>query len=174
MSAGWLIARPAPPRRGLLVQAAILAVLGAAADIDLLWGRHSAETHSLGAAALVAGVAAWRLWPIASTRWRIGLAAFAAWATHPLLDSLAVDTSPPIGIMAFWPASRGYFQTGLSVFGPIDRHPGLAHFIARNSPAVVREIVILLPVTALIYWWRRSRKTPARSSARAGRRPPSA
>ena len=45
-------------------------------DLDLLIGRHSAETHSLGAALIVAAIAAWQRWPVARRRWRIGLAVF--------------------------------------------------------------------------------------------------
>jgi membrane-bound metal-dependent hydrolase YbcI (DUF457 family) len=156
MAAGWAIARPASPTRALLIQAATFAVLGAAADLDLLVGRHSAETHSLGAAAIVAGLAAWGRWPIASGRWRIGLAAFAAWATHPLLDSLAVDTLPPIGIMAFWPISTSYVQTGLAIFAPISHRLVWPGIITRNFPAMAREVMILLPITIAVWWWRSS------------------
>jgi membrane-bound metal-dependent hydrolase YbcI (DUF457 family) len=155
IAAGWAIARPAARPRALVIQTAGLAVLGMAADLDLLVGRHSMETHSLGAAAIVASVAAWWRWPLAEGRWRIWLAAFAAWATHPLLDSLAPDKLPPIGIMAFWPISSKYFNTGLSVFAPISRRAWFAGFFRKNALPVVREILILAPVAWVVWLTRR-------------------
>ena len=141
IAAGWVVARPAAPGRALSVQTAALAMLGMAADLDLLVNRHSGETHSLGAAVVGASIAAWWRWPIARERWRIWLAAFAAWATHPLLDSLSPDTSPPIGIMAFWPVSSSYVQTGLAVFDPIWRRFWVPGAIRHDMLAVMREIL---------------------------------
>ncbi|HUL72238.1 MAG TPA: metal-dependent hydrolase [Vicinamibacterales bacterium] len=147
IAAGWSVAGPIRgDRRAAFVQSAIFAALGAGADLDLLIGRHSGETHSLGAAAIVAALAAWRRWPIASTRAVIFLAAFAAWATHPLLDSLAPDYSAPFGVMAFWPLSHQYFISGLSVFMPIWRSPGNLKAVTHDVVAVAREIAILLPI----------------------------
>jgi len=121
------------------------------ADLDLLIHWHSGPTHSLGAAAIAAGAAALWRWPIARTRWLIAAAACAAWATHPLLDSLAPDTSPPIGVMAFWPLTSQYFITGLDVFMPIWRAPGNLKAIAHDIVAVVREIAILAPIVYLTW-----------------------
>jgi len=155
IAAGWAIARPAARPRALLIQTAGLAVLGMAADLDLLVGRHSMETHSIGAAAIVASVAALWRWPLAEGRWRIWLAAFAAWATHPLLDSLAPDNLPPIGVMAFWPVSSDYFNTGLNLFAAISRRAWLVGFFKKNGLAVVREILILAPMVWLVWLTRR-------------------
>lgn len=131
-----------------------------AADLDLIVGWHSGGTHSVGAAAIAGIIAAvWR-WPIAGSRWRIGLAAFAAWATHPLLDALAPDSSPPYGVMAFWPVSHQYFITGLSIFMPIWRSPGSLRAITHDIIAVAREIVILAPVVWAT-WKIRSRESKA-------------
>ena len=117
VAAGWLVARPAAPRRALATQTAIFAAVAAAPDLDLLWHRHSAETHSLGAALLVGGIAAVWAWPVASSRWRIFLAVCAAYATHPLLDALHFDVSPPIGVMAFWPLAIGTCRPGCRCSG---------------------------------------------------------
>ena len=155
IAAGWAVARPAARTRALLIQTSGLAILGMAADLDLIIGRHSGETHSLGAAAIVATVAAWWRWPIADNRWRIWLAAFAAWATHPLLDALAPDTLPPIGIMAFWPISSSYFNTGIYVFSAISRRYWLVGFFRHNAIAVLREILILTPILLAVWWTRR-------------------
>ena len=166
VAAGWLVARPAAARRARVVQAALLGGLAMAPDLDLLIGRHSGETHSLGAAVLVASLAAaWR-WPIAGTRGRIWLAAFAAWCTHPLLDGLSPDNSAPIGVMAFWPWTRTHVQTGLAVFAPIWRHPLTARVVAHDLIAVLREVAILGPVIALV-WVLRARAGVHEASPRA-------
>jgi membrane-bound metal-dependent hydrolase YbcI (DUF457 family) len=137
----------------------MLAFLGAAPDLDLLTGHHSAQAHSLGAAAIVATIAAWTRWPLADGRGRVWCAAFLAWATHPLLDALAFDTSPPIGVMAFWPLSSAYVQTGLSVFAPISRAYGAPGFVEHTLLAVAREVLIVgLAVVAV--WRVRARARP--------------
>lgn len=154
IAAGWTIVGPAADRHARWVQAGILAAVAAAPDLDLIIGRHRAESHSLGAAAIVATIAAWRCWPVAGTRGRIWLAIFAAHATHPLLDSLAFDNAPPLGIMAFWPISRAYVQTGLGLFAPVWRRWWLASFYTHNSVAVAREMLILVPVFLAVWWIR--------------------
>ena len=157
--AGWIVARPPEARRRLIIQVTILGALAAAPDLDLIVGRHSGETHSIGAAAIVASIAAWRRWPIAEGgRWRIWLAAWLAWSSHPLLDALSPDNSPPIGVMALWPFSREYMQTGLGVFAPIWRYPITAREIRHDLLAVVREGAILLPMLAAMWWWGRRRR----------------
>ena len=84
---GWIVA--GRPRDGrFLRQTAILVAAGVAPDLDLLIGRHSAESHSMGAAMIAGTVAAWRRWPVAQTRLRIWLAVFAAWLSHPIMDAL--------------------------------------------------------------------------------------
>ncbi len=161
IAAGWSIGGVArEDRQRLITQAAILAALGMAADLDLLVHWHSGPTHSVGAAAIAATAAAvWR-WPIARDRWLIAAAAFAAWATHPLLDSLAPDTSPPIGVMAFWPLTTQYFITGLDIFMPIWRAPGNLKAIAHDLVAVAREIAILGPIVYVT--WRAGRTVRVR------------
>jgi len=162
IAAGWTIARPSARGRPLVVQTIALAVLAAAPDLDLLVGRHSAQSHSLGAAAIAATIAAAVRLPIAGSRSRIWWAAFAAWATHPLLDALAIDTSPPIGVMALWPVSSAYMQTGVSLFAPISRAYFAPDFIARTTLAVARELAITVPM-AYAAWRLRStsRLSPA-------------
>lgn len=164
LAAGWAVARPASPRQALWVQSAALIALAVAPDLDLLVGRHSAETHSLGAAVIVASVAAWVRWPIAERRGTIWLAAFLAWASHPLLDSLGQDTTAPFGIMAFWPVSSGYYSWDLRVFLPISRRWWTSGFVSHNVLAVWSELLILGPITAGV-WWLRARAR-GRSSAR--------
>src|SRR6185503_3805956 len=126
--------------------------LGAAPDLDLLIGHHSAQAHSVGAAAIVATIIAGLNGPLADGRARVWCATFAAWATHPLLDALAIDTSPPIGVMALWPLSSAYVQTGLPVFAGISRAYSAPGFVEHTLLAVAREVLIV--GLALFAVWR--------------------
>ncbi len=154
MAVGWGIAGLMAAGRAHWTQIAILAAVGVAPDLDLAWGRHSRETHSLGAALIVATVAAWQRWPVASSRARIWLAVCAAWLTHPLLDAMSSDTSLPIGIMAWWPLSSDFYSTGWDVFGPISRRYWLDTFWPINLASIGRELVLLGPVAAGVGWWK--------------------
>lgn len=156
VATGWAIAGLLAAGRAYWTQIAILVAIGVVPDLDLLWGRHSRETHSIGAALIVASVAAWQRWPVASTRTRIWLAVCAAWLTHPLLDAMSSDTSIPIGIMAFWPLSSEFYTTGWDVFGPISRRYWLDNFWSINLASIGRELVLLGPVAAGVWWWRRT------------------
>jgi membrane-bound metal-dependent hydrolase YbcI (DUF457 family) len=175
--AGWAVSGPARwPRAERLRQVAILVAVGVAPDLDLLWGRHSMETHSIGGAVLVATVAAWQRWPVASTRARIWMAVAAAWLSHPLLDALGADTSVPVGVMAFWPLSSMFYSTELDWFGPISRRYWLESFWSINLTSIARELVYLTPVTWAV--WRLQRvstdKTRGRTFVPGGPLPPSA
>ena len=163
LAAGWGTAGIAEDRRRRFRQAAILVAVGIAPDLDLLIGRHSMETHSLGAAAMVATVAAWRLWPVASSRARIWVTIALAWMSHPLLDALGSDTSPPIGVMALWPLSTAHVQTTLHVFGAISRRYWRDDFWSLNLSSMGREVLILAPILTLVLLaqtqkWRKGRK----------------
>jgi len=149
------VAPPAADRGAWWRQAATFAAVGVAPDLDLLIGRHSMETHSIGAAVAVALVAAWWRWPVARDRWHIWLAVCLAWMSHPVADALAPDTSPPIGVMLLWPFSADFYNSGIHVFAPISRRWWLPGFTLNNVLAVVRELLILGPVLALLAWRRR-------------------
>jgi membrane-bound metal-dependent hydrolase YbcI (DUF457 family) len=158
LAIGWAVAGRDPDRRRGLAQAATLASIAIAPDLDLLVGRHSAETHSLGAAAIVASVAAWWGWRLGREGTgpaRVWLAAFFVWLSHPVLDALALDTSPPLGVMIFWPFATGYHQTGWAVFDAISRRYWLPEFVTYNLWAVIREVVLLGPPTFVVWWARR-------------------
>jgi membrane-bound metal-dependent hydrolase YbcI (DUF457 family) len=142
-----------------VIQAGTLAVVGVMPDLDLLIGRHSAETHSIGAAAIVASVAAVARVPIARERARTWWAIFLAWMTHPLLDAFTADNSVPIGIMIWWPFSSSHYHSGIVVFDSIYRRWWLPGFFEQNLGAALKELVILSPVAALIWWIRRPKRT---------------
>jgi hypothetical protein len=174
VAAGWLVADRAGPAsrdrlaatRGWLPvwvraswrQAAVLGGLGVAPDLDLLAGTHSTYTHSVGAVALVFVAAL--LWTRAP---RLAAAAAAAWGSHILLDWLGSDTTPPIGIMALWPFTDAYYQSPFFVFMAISRRYWQPGFLAHNTLAALREVLILLPIAAAV-GWRRLARVPQKGS----------
>jgi hypothetical protein len=151
-------------------------------DLDLLIGLHSGPTHGLGSA-LIIGLAvlacgltrdgARALSRLsgegsptsleAGGAFRFGAAAALAYATHPLLDWMGTDTTPPIGVMLFWPFDSGYYQSDLYVFMAISRRPWLPGFWAHNLTAVAREVLILAPIVAAVWLARRPRVSEAES-----------
>ncbi len=164
MAAGWLV-RGLGPTHGssvgarpihALQAAAPFALLAAAPDLDLLVNAHSTYTHSIGAA-LITGIAALFL---TRGQWPVALAAATAVATHALLDWLGSDTTPPIGIMALWPWSSGFYQSSLHVFGAVSRRYWQPEFYVANTWTVVREMAILVPVSAAAYWLAARRQAP--------------
>ncbi|MGE3277273.1 MAG: metal-dependent hydrolase [Vicinamibacterales bacterium] len=152
---GGLITGQAFRTRTLL----LTTLLAAAPDLDFLWGRHSMETHSLGAAALVGLVA------LAATRGReprLALACAVAWASHVLFDWLGADTAPPLGVMALWPFSTDFYFAHAYVFDAIDRRYWRPGFVAHNVMAVIREIVMLGPIAVALWWWGRRESVDGR------------
>jgi inner membrane protein len=157
MAAGWLIDPPhRHDRRGAIQRASIFAAVAMAPDLDLLFGAHSGPTHGLGAAA-IAGLVAWLC--LREIGWRRGgttaCAIALAYASHTLLDWLGTDWSPPIGIMALWPFSRDYYESTLHVFMAISRRYWLPEFWTYNLRALLRELVILMPLVAAVVLFRR-------------------
>jgi membrane-bound metal-dependent hydrolase YbcI (DUF457 family) len=119
-------------------------------DLDLLIGRHSAESHSIGIAALVASVAALARVPVAGGRARIWLAIFLAWMTHPLLDAFTADSSVPVGIMVWWPFSSAHHHSGIVIFDSIYRRWWLPGFFEHNLIAAIKEFVLVGPIVAIV------------------------
>ncbi len=156
--AGWTI--DAPPS-GSLRRLALYATIGMAADLDLLVGAHSGPTHGLGAAMIV-GVATWIVLHLrgASSDVRTACASAIAYASHTLLDWLGTDSSPPIGIMALWPFSRGYYESSWHVFLAISRRYWLPEFWTFNLYALARELLILVPIALVLLLARRRSTAP--------------
>ena len=129
--------------------------LGAAPDLDLLFGAHRTVTHSIGAVLFVGLSAALgaRLWtayraPIA----RVALMCAAAYASHLFLDWLGIDFYPPRGIQALWPINREWYISGADVFRQTARlHIFTRPVIMTNLRAIVQEIAILGP-TVVALW----------------------
>ena len=166
IAAGWIVAPPEREQGAMLRRAALYAVVAASPDLDLLVGAHSGPTHGIGAA-LIAGAVAWLFLRSRGTRaaGRIAAAIAAAYASHTLLDWLGTDTSPPIGIMALWPVSRGYYESPLHVFMAISRRYWLREFWVYNLRALARELLILVPVVAVVIRSRRARTITNHRSA---------
>ncbi len=150
LAAGWGIAGRPTARPEFIKQVAILVAVGVAPDLDLLVGRHSMETHSIGAAIIVATIAAWQRWPVAGSRTTIWITVALAWLSHPILDALGSDTSAPIGVMASWPFSRAHFQTPFGIFEAISRRHWRDDFWRLNISAALKEVLILAPVLAMV------------------------
>jgi len=134
-------------------RAALYALAGIAADLDLLVGWHRGPSHSLGAA-LLAGGLAWMLTPSGrpqACRLRLAFAVAAAYASHVVLDWLGSDATPPIGIPALWPFSRAYYESSLHLFLAVSRRYWLAEFWIYNLRALARELLILGPIVAGVY-----------------------
>ena len=164
--AGLTVHALAARRPGQLFEVRRVALTVGAAlvpDLDLLLrfvdGRnhHQAQSHSLGCALLaglvVWGVATWRRWP-RPLGWAavVGL----AWTSHVLLDYLGSDTHPPIGLMALWPASSGFFKFPWPVFMDIGRTLEW-ETIRHNAVAVAWETILLVP-PLLLAWRHRLRE----------------
>jgi membrane-bound metal-dependent hydrolase YbcI (DUF457 family) len=150
-----------------------LCVVGAAVapDLDLVLrfvdgqNHHQGASHSLGAA-LLAGVVvslvtmAWR-GRVHSGRakdaWILGLLAASGWTSHVFLDYLGRDTHPPIGLLALWPVSASYYKFPWPLFFDVGRTLEWTT-VVHNVVAVAWELVLLLPIPALLLW-RRLRPT---------------
>ena len=170
LALGWLAARSIRLEWPILT-ALVFAALGVVPDLDILVeGTHRRYTHSVGAVALVALLAAASLraaGPRLSTpaaRPTLVLAIAAAYASHLLLDWLADDRSVPIGIRALWPFTDAYVQSEARWFPPVERRYWLPGFWTANLRAIGWELLVLSPVVA-VAWWARTRGShrPARS-----------
>jgi len=144
-------------------RAALLVGVALAPDLDLLLrfvdGRnhHQAESHSIGcafAAGLVAALLARRAGD--ERPGRLGLLVGVAWLSHVVLDYFGNDTNPPIGLMALWPFSDGYFKFPWPFFLDIGRRLDWST-VTNNARAALWELLILVPVLAAA-WRLRSRR----------------
>ena len=153
---GTLVAGPAavvptePSRAALLNRSAWFAVLGCLPDVDFLFGAHSMYTHSVGAVLVIAAIAA----VAARVPARVVVACAAAYGSHPLLDWLGHDTNPPIGIMALWPFSSGYYTAPIPILLPVSRRFDWPYFWSHNLKVVSLEILVFGTIAVVAYFWR--------------------
>ena len=150
----------------------LCAGIAAAPDLDLLFHSHRRYTHSIGGVLLVGVVAALAATRVRRPAVRVALMCAGAYATHLVLDWLAVDSVPPFGIRAFWPFDSTWVISGWDLFGQTERR----HFLSAatiwiNLQAIARELAILGPV-AIAVWLirvkalaRLSAETPCRDHA---------
>lgn len=147
----------APQRRGWL----LLALVGIAPDLDLLWGRHSAETHSVGAAVIAGFVLATALRVRTNltvrTYFRVFLVVTLVWLAHPVMDALGEDSSAPFGVMLWWPFSQQFVIAPFHIFDSAYRAYWKPDFWPHNIVAVAKEIMILAPLAIGAALWRRIR-----------------
>ena len=121
------------------------ALLGMLPDIDLVFGMHRGISHSLGATLVAAGVVG-LLAP--GRRLRAAFVAAATFASHLLLDWCGADPGTPSGIMALWPWTSEFYVADLQAFLRVCREYWLLDCWLHNGRAVVRELLILLPLAA--------------------------
>lgn len=156
-----LVTAPLRARYRLLGAGVTLAIVaaGTAPDLDLLMGRHSAETHSLGAA-LLTGAFGWMVLRARAAPQPAVMALMLAAAvlSHAAFDWLGTDTSAPIGIMALWPFSREYFESDAHVFMAVSRRYWLEEFWTYNLTVLARELLILGIPAAAVEWLVRRRR----------------
>jgi len=146
----------------------LCAMLATIPDLDLLFRFHRRFTHSLGAVVCVGIVAAAAALRLRLPAIRVAFMCAAAYATHLVLDWLAVDALPPYGIQAFWPFSDAWVISGWNLFQQTERR----HFLSAatmwtNLQAMAQEMAILAPVV-LVLWLVRV-KALARLSAQMSR-----
>lgn len=134
-------------------------------DLDFaigpLTGRnyHHYFTHSLGFAALLA-LAAYLTSRIFRRTKPLQDAAVltAVYLSHILLDMLGKDTSPPFGVQFFWPFSETFYISPHAIFDEVWRGTLGKLFGPHNWRTMAREVLILLPIGTLLWWWHRPRE----------------
>ena len=82
---------------------------------------------------------------------RVALMCGAAYASHLLLDWLAIDRFPPLGLKVFWPFSDAWFISGVDLFIQTDRRWGTLASIPTNLKAMAWETILLTPVLAVLW-----------------------
>jgi len=133
----------------------VCAGLAALPDVDVLFHTHRTATHSVGAVILVTILAAAVTGKVThgdrARILRISLTCGAAYATHLLLDWLAMDRYPPYGIQALWPFSSSWYISNLDWFPQVERRAFFTWPIIRyNAWVVVQECVRLAPILVVV------------------------
>jgi membrane-bound metal-dependent hydrolase YbcI (DUF457 family) len=131
----------------------VCAVLAAAPDLDLLFGRfHRTMTHSLSSVAIVAAIAGLVAARARLPVTRVVVMCAGAWATHLLVDWLSADQSTPRGIQLLWPFDGRWFISGWDIFIGSERHQLFSEAtMRRNLGAIAQEIALLMPIVIVVW-----------------------
>jgi membrane-bound metal-dependent hydrolase YbcI (DUF457 family) len=145
-------------------------------DVDYLFGTikgnpnlyHHLWTHSIVFGIFV-GFMYW-FFKKSASYWA-GLIVSCLMFSHILLDYFTLDTNPPFGIQLFWPISKTYFISPVSIFRDVSKASANKLFIQslfcwHNLKTVLVELVLLGPI-GLAFWIfqkMKSRKTPGDGS----------
>ena len=168
-TAVYLAARQDPARKEDLVLLGGTVFAACAADLDFgisfltSHNYHHYFTHSLGFATLFClaayFLAKWAAWPFpARDAWILG----AAYLTHIVLDLFSKDTAAPFGVELLWPFSDAFTISPVLLFDDIWRGTLRELFGLHNWLAVAREVAIVGPVVAFVWWRRRKLVTESR------------
>jgi membrane-bound metal-dependent hydrolase YbcI (DUF457 family) len=123
--------------------------LAAAPDLDLLFAGHRTITHSIGAVIVVGAAAAVIAVRLKRPILRIGVICAAAYASHLLLDWMAVDQTFPRGLQLLWPFSHRWYISDWNIFSPTERrHIFTGAVMQQNAITIAQEMAILGPFLA--------------------------
>jgi membrane-bound metal-dependent hydrolase YbcI (DUF457 family) len=121
---------------------------------------HHYFTHSLGFTVLFAGVSyLGARFTKRAAPFRDAAVLTAAYFSHIFLDFLAKDATPPFGVQLLWPFSDTFYISPVKAFTATWRGSLAKLFGLHNWMAVGLEILVLLPIIALISRWRK--RSPA-------------
>jgi membrane-bound metal-dependent hydrolase YbcI (DUF457 family) len=130
----------------------LCAALAAAPDIDLLFAGHRTVTHSIGAVMLVGVVVGLMAARSGRPALRVALMCAAAYASHLLLDWMAVDQTVPRGLQAFWPLSHRWYISDWNLFRATERRRIFTGTVMQlNGATIAHELAILLPCVAVAW-----------------------
>lgn len=139
-------------------QGVVLATLALVPDLDLvaglfvgnLWAFHRAGSHSI-AAAVAFGLTTFIALALFRARRPTHAATmlFFVYLSHLVLDSMMLDTSKNGGLRLLWPILDTYIQSPIALLPSGDYRIG-GWFSLTNVAVVTRELLIFLPLTALV------------------------
>ncbi|MFQ5825238.1 MAG: metal-dependent hydrolase [bacterium] len=156
------------PAKSKVICVFISLMLANLADLDFIPGIllgnpnrfHHGITHSFGAALLVGFLFATYFY---FRQNQFGAAfgfATLVYTSHVVLDYLTLDTSNPVGVPVLWPISSKYFVASIAIFSDVHKDSSTATFlqsifVPHNGVTILREIVILGPLTLAMIFWRK-------------------
>jgi membrane-bound metal-dependent hydrolase YbcI (DUF457 family) len=142
-------------------------VFAALPDADLLFSPiHRGVSHSIGATAFLMIIAAVVTgWVTGRVQWRWVLLIGAAHGSHILMDWMGTDRYPPQGLEALWPFSRKFYISGWDIFPATERRVYLPGAWLTNVRALVAEVGLMVPVVAMTFLVKRTRKNRVPTSA---------